>query len=579
MKLTEMTIDYFRSIKNCHVYFDEINAVVGENNAGKTALLRALNSVFNWKYEEPYFLNNAHQYSPRTKTKISLVFDALPDKEIYSNKQVDGKLTLVFTYAYSNTTRKKTLGYISQQQEIISVDDSFIGCLKQDIDYVYIPAGRGGKELTWGNDSIFSRVLSAYAKASMQNRDTLSIKVSNVSDSFKNKIFARLENELQTASMLEASENYKLGFTDGIDYTIFLNHVGLNINESGRILPIGEYGSGIKSITVIALYRALAKLQGVNVILGIEEPETNLHPHAQKKLIASLKDGRQDQEIQAIFATHSTVIVDELSHEDIILARRVQDTRRGFYTEYTQLSHSFWTDYNLDEYKHNNFFRYRNSEFFFSRFVVVVESITDAQVVNELIKDEIGERIYHISILNLDGVKNLKYPYFLLKSLGIPFAMVVDRDFLSQYSNGSLDASRNAVTFLPSYTAIPNSRNAVIKDIWNSSALLSALEDHMKKSYSKLFTYCQAKNMYVMQYCLEMDLVAADKARATYCQLYGITNDNTSYKKLLIDRKDAIKSPDKILQIVSSLQPMDYPFSFKKIRRALVDEINAKVHI
>lgn len=50
-----MTIDYFRSIKSCHVYFDEINAIVGENNAGKTALLRALNSVFNWKYEEPYF--------------------------------------------------------------------------------------------------------------------------------------------------------------------------------------------------------------------------------------------------------------------------------------------------------------------------------------------------------------------------------------------------------------------------------------------------------------------------------------------------------------------------------------------
>ena len=32
-------------------------ALVGENNAGKTAILRALNSVFNYEYEKEFFLN------------------------------------------------------------------------------------------------------------------------------------------------------------------------------------------------------------------------------------------------------------------------------------------------------------------------------------------------------------------------------------------------------------------------------------------------------------------------------------------------------------------------------------------
>lgn len=63
MKLTEIRIDNFRSIKECHLYLSEVTAVIGENNAGKTALLRALNSVFNWEYEQAYFLNNAHQYA------------------------------------------------------------------------------------------------------------------------------------------------------------------------------------------------------------------------------------------------------------------------------------------------------------------------------------------------------------------------------------------------------------------------------------------------------------------------------------------------------------------------------------
>ena len=89
MKLTKIRIDNFRSIKACHLYFDEVTAVIGENNAGKTALLRALNSVFNWEYEQDYFLNNAHQYDVRTATKIVLTFECIPDKEIYAGKLWD----------------------------------------------------------------------------------------------------------------------------------------------------------------------------------------------------------------------------------------------------------------------------------------------------------------------------------------------------------------------------------------------------------------------------------------------------------------------------------------------------------
>ena len=68
MKLSELTIERFRSIKKCHIRFNEVMAVIGENNAGKTALLRALNSVFNWKLEEKYFEDNTHQYAPMSIT-------------------------------------------------------------------------------------------------------------------------------------------------------------------------------------------------------------------------------------------------------------------------------------------------------------------------------------------------------------------------------------------------------------------------------------------------------------------------------------------------------------------------------
>ena len=80
-----------------------------------------------------------------------------------------------------------------------------------------------------------------------------------------------------------------------------------------------------------------------------------------------------------------------------------------------------------------------------------------------------------------------------------------------------------------------------------------------------------------MQYCLEMDLVANKASRTAYCTEFEIVDDDSAYYNLLILRKDAIKSPEKIINIVKDLSPRDYPYSFKKIRNALIVEIKNKV--
>ena len=456
---------------------------------------------------------------------------------------------------------------------MINVDDNFLTELKKDIDYVYIPAGRGNHDLIWNDNSIFSQVLTSYSQFYTQSRDTISAQTARVARSLKQSVFSKIENELKKATMLDSDEEYSFDYTMPIDYSVFLDKVGLSISESGNKFPVTEYGSGIKSLSVIALYRTLARMENVNVILGIEEPETNLHPQAQKKLIASIKNNRQDSEIQAIMATHSTVIVDELSHEDIILARRVADERRGFFTKFTQIEENFWDKYSLSEYKENRFFRYKNSEFFFSRYVVVVESTTDAQVINQLISDKIGEKIYYVSILSLDGVKNLKYPYFLLKSLGIPFSMVVDKDVLTEYKNGSLDASRNAETQLPEYKNVANQHNPVLNDLWASDQDKDNLSAALRTSYSELFEFCKPHKLYPMQYCLEMDLIRNKDSKQKYCDVFGILNDEHASKELLIKRKDAIKDSDKIMMVVNALTPLQYPYSYKRIRTALIGDI------
>ncbi len=77
-----------------------------------------------------------------------------------------------------------------------------------------------------------------------------------------------------------------------------------------------------------------------------------------------------------------------------------------------------------------------------------------------------------------------------------------------------------------------------------------------------------------MQYCFEMGLIASSSAANLYYDYYELENENRIPSKLLIDRKDAIKDPAILLNIVEQLRPSDYPISFKKIRTELLDTIS-----
>ena len=575
MKLKEATIENFRSIKNCSIRFHELTAIVGENNSGKTAILRALNSVFNYEYEEEDYRSGAHRYAPRTITKITLTFSDVPDKQGYG-EFIDsaGELRVRFTYNYSKSTPGRRL-YIEKDGENKQVEVTFVDVLKNDIDFVYIPANRGSKDIDWNERSIFARLVKRYLEDYTKNRDTLSQSAIKAGDRILNQVLSRLANDLTSLNMYDDVGNYQINFKEAIDYRIFLDKLGLEIldaEETGS-LPVSEYGSGIKSLTVIALHRMLANLNRVSIILGIEEPETNLHPQAQRMLIHSLQKSRQECETQAVFATHSTVIIDALNHDDIVLVRKVKDSKRGFHSEANQLSDSFWEDHNIQELKHYNFFRYRNSDFFFARFVILAESTTDAQVIEHLLQRDLANKLFYVSIVNLDGVDKIKYPFFLLRDLGIPFCAVVDKDFFTSYKNEKLEDSRDTETYLPKYKGTI-SNNKVIQFLFDTQEKKAALEYYLSKSYTQFFDFAKDYGLLSMQYCLEMDLVAFEKTREKYYDHYRLEGDKRTFKALLIDRKNVIKEPTVLLPIVKNLEPRDYPISYKKIRKHLTDIIS-----
>lgn len=566
MKLSSITINSFRSIKEATITIGDLTAIVGENNAGKSAILRAINCFFNYDEEESSFKTKSHQYSPRSLTRITLHFTDIPNG-VFENVQ-NNELTVLFEYNYSK--HRRSIYYLVNDNQIVTSTELIIK-IKEHIDYIYIKANRGDDDLDWSsNNSFFKEIVSRYLSELTQKRDSLSKKAREAANSIK-PLMNKFCRQLSEMNMLSKSETFAIDHKNEIDYSIFLQSLVLSICTNNTKIDISDFGSGIKSVTVIALYRLLAKIKNVSIILAIEEPETNLHPQAQKKLIASLKNNRQDYETQAIFATHSPVIIDSLEHDEIVLVRRENDSRRDFHSKVSQLKSDFWNRHQIEEFKYNSFFKIKNSEFFFAKYVIVVEGPADSNVFNYLLENKIKDKILDISFLQLGGVKNLQYPFFLLKELDIPFTCVVDFDFFTNYSNGKLSQSRDANGF-PTYR-FDLKRSRIIDNIWSDQQSKQRLTSLLSGSYSTLFKELEQTDILCEKYCLEMDLVHTEKTRQEFFRILNIPQNNQTSHELLVNKKDSIKEPQNLMTVVKSVRIGDLPLSFKKIAKVLEERI------
>lgn len=570
MKLIEAHIKHFRSIQDQKIKFHDITALVGMNNSGKSSILRALNSFFNYDIEKRDFEEGNHQYSNQSYVRIELVFINCPNKKEFTSKLDNGKLKIRMTY--SHKTKKRSLNYRKQgKYNKLEKQEQFIKKLKKEVNFVLIPTIRDYRQVVWSESALLKTVLREYFKIHTSKRDTLTPKVKSATDNLERNALSKVENELERLYSINKTFNFKVRFDKTIDYSLLLDDITLDIDENGQIYNITESGSGIHSLTIIALYRYLAELKHNNIILGIEEPEINLHPQAQRELIKSIERYNSiSNETQIIFTTHSAVIIDQLEHNDIILFRKVRDSKRGFKTAISQIPNNFWEKHNLHEFKYYQFYKYRNSEFFFSKFIIIVESKNDAEVVKFLLdKEGIDINIAGISIISLEGVGNIIYPFYLLKYLNIPYFIILDKDFFIHYINGSLEMSRDNQG-LPKYRYEFKKENLkIIKELITKEEDRNKLLRLMKSNHSKTLDLLERYNIILMNYNLEMDLICSKKAVEIYCNKFDMKINfwKENQKVLLVKHHKRIKRIENIMYVLKKMSNRNLPNSYKRIRK------------
>ena len=571
MKICKIKLFKFRGVEKSDLNINDVNALVGENNAGKSSLLRALNAFFNFDEEQFAFNKGQHQYTQASYPVVRIIFDDLPDVPDILDKSINGQL--IIEQKFIPKTKNIIYKYITSETH--HIDNNFINnVLKQYIDFVLIPPIRNEKDFIISEQAVLKKVIDSYLEKHLSQRDTVSPKFRQATDFFQRNAISKIAKKLSAFYDLNHDFDFQLIFDENISYRDFLQLLQLKVIDKEHSFNIEDNGSGIQSLTIIALYRLLASLSEKKIILGIEEPEVNLHPQAQKRLIKNIISSEvSDHEVQVFFTTHSTVIIDAIKHTDIILFRKVEDKKRGFKTVTAQLPSDFMDKYNIEALGYNKFHKYRNSDFFFSRLVVLVESSTDAEILIKLMElKSINVEDYSVSILNLDGVNNMKYPLFLLKELGLPCLIILDKDYFLPYLNTDLESSRDSIGF-PRYKFNTYNSSRFIETLIPDATDRVELLELFRTNHSRALDLLEKYNIISMKYCLEMDLISSDKVCELFYEKLNINGDSQTKTILLTEKKKAIKKTSNLIYIIDSIPHKNLPNSYKRIKSLVASKI------
>jgi energy-coupling factor transporter ATP-binding protein EcfA2 len=78
MKIAKLTIEKFRAIRFSEIEFSQETALVGQNSAGKSSILRALNAFFNFQKERQAFVEGRHAFQKTTTSILTIDFSEVP---------------------------------------------------------------------------------------------------------------------------------------------------------------------------------------------------------------------------------------------------------------------------------------------------------------------------------------------------------------------------------------------------------------------------------------------------------------------------------------------------------------------
>ena len=225
--------------------------------------------------------------------------------------------------------------------------------------------------------------------------------------------------------------------------------------------PLARHGMGTRSLAALLVFRAYASWRNkqatkggdkVHSILGLEEPESHLHPQAQRSLFSHIKEIPG----QRIVSTHSPYFAGQAQLEELRLFMK-----RGGDTTVTRLDLIALTDPN-DVRKLQETVVDTRGDILFSRGVVLFEGQTEEQALPIWANVYWGSSIHELGLCFVRVNGTDYFPFiWLAKALNIPWYVFGDGEEqpVKDLDAALKKAGENNSASHPNVAVHPNGKN------------------------------------------------------------------------------------------------------------------------
>lgn len=428
MFIKQIHIKGFRNFEDETIVFQKKTLIIGANDVGKTNLLYALRLLFDKTISEHDLELSDSDYNAYSEAELveitvrlcevteecllSIFKGDIKNGEIlirYSKKR--GENYKIYTGYDENTlTEKTTRQYIKRinMQYVDTNRDLFSFLRRERIQLLDIAKERLSQA---EQDDDQKKVEGIQEELNQINQQVNELKY----------ISSALEDVNQKLTELSIHhEDQTLRFVAGeSDADKLLENLSLAYLTDDNPLSIG--GDGRKNQIFLATWMAKQNLdKNIDHVTfyAIEEPESHLHPHQQRKLSNYIQNSFEGQ---ILITTHSPHIASKFEAENIVRLYLKNKYTFAACSGCSKMLEKIFSDFS---YRLNVL----SAEVFFSNGVLLIEGTSEVLFYTALSR-EIGIDLdrYNISILSVEGV-GFKHYIAVCDALRIPWALRTDND-------------------------------------------------------------------------------------------------------------------------------------------------------
>ena len=318
MKITHAEIRNFRALQHIKVPLHQFSVILGENDAGKTSLLYAIEKFFSHKKLDD--AGDWHKKKTDDPVVITLSFDEIPDTPETEKFAQEGKANIQAEFKHDASPKYTAILQDGGQSPIPSAE------IKKHFSpdhYAFVPVNRNiAEHFSTGKTALLGKVIRQKMNAALDENQDAAKKTDELREILRQSVN---EPRVQIQEFLREqlkNDSIKLNFDElEIDPLAGVSlHAQLSDDKS-RDIAIQNRGAGTQNNLIIALFRFVAESgMGGNFILGLEEPENSLHPKAQRQLFSTIQD--ISEKVQVLTTTHSPVFIDRGHYENNIMLSR-----------------------------------------------------------------------------------------------------------------------------------------------------------------------------------------------------------------------------------------------------------------